>query len=220
MHLQGEGFQPGSKVVFLLDGHQPLLNQRGQAASIQADTSGRFAVDLWLGQGLDWPTGPHQILAREAISGSQIAIAITIAAPSITPAPGTSGSRNTPVPPTHPTPTPVPATPTPVPATPTPVPATPTSQPSTPTPVAATPTALSPTKGTTVTPAAPVNTATPGQGQAAGSSSLSNSLNSEDGNSLFARLAHLNPLVWLIGVCYFISMLLLGIAGLLRRRRH
>jgi hypothetical protein len=226
MHLQGEGFQPKSTIVFLLDGRQPLLDQHDQAASIQTDASGRFTVNLWLGQGSNWPTGPHHILAREALSGQQIAIAITITAPAITSVPGNAGSQNTPVPPANPTPTPVPATPTPAPATPTPVPATPTpvsatptSQPPTSTPVATTPaSSSSPTKGTTVTPIAPAGTAIPGQRQTAGTSSLGNALNNEDGNSLFAHLAHLNPLVWLIGICYFISMLLLGIAGLLRRR--
>jgi hypothetical protein len=59
---------------------------------------------------------------------------------------------------------------------------------------------------------------TPEQG--AGSFSLDNALNNAGGNSLFARLAHLNPLIWLMGVCYFTSMLLLGIAGVLRRRRR
>lgn len=65
----------------------------------------------------------------------------------------------------------------------------------------------------------PAGTATPAPGSVDGSSSLGNALNNEDNYSLLARLAHLNPLVWLIGVCYFISMLLLGLAGLLRRRR-
>ncbi|HEY3991575.1 MAG TPA: hypothetical protein VGM01_01740 [Ktedonobacteraceae bacterium] len=228
MHLQGKGFRAQSKVVFLLDGHLPLLNQHGQAASIQTDAAGQFVVKLWLGQGVGWSAGSHLIFAREITSGHQVTIAITITTVSATSVTGNTGAQNTPVPPINPTPTPIPPTPTPVP--PTPVPPTPTTQVPASTPTAqvpvSTPTAgtppssapppAAPTRGTTMTPA---GTATPASGSVDGSSSLGNALNNEDNHSLLARLAHLNPLVWLIGVCYFISMVLLGLAGLLRRRR-
>lgn len=215
MHLQGQGFHPQSKILFLLDDRLPLLDQYGKAASIQADPSGRFAVNLWLGQGTGWSAGSHQIFARDTASGHQVTVGITISA-AVTGNPG--GVQNTPVPPVNPTPKPVQPTPTPVRPTPTPQPPT-----ATPTPgVTATPTAppTTPTGGVTVTPGLSGTTATPARGQSSGSSSLGNSLNNADGNSLFARLAQLNPLVWLIGACYFISMLLLGMAGLLRRRRR
>ena len=213
IQLQGAGFHPQNKVVFLLDGHLPLLNQHSQAASIQADLTGRFTVNLWLGQ---WPVGAHQIVARETASGHQVALAITIIAIPATSVPGNPGVQNTPVQPVKPAPTPVPPTPTSLPPTPTPVAPTPTSQPPTSTPTTAAPPSASPTRSTTAT---PTGTSTSDDGPSAGSSALGNSLNTEDSGSLLARLSHLNPLVWLIGGCYFISMLLLGIAGLLHRRR-
>lgn len=204
IRLQGEGFHPQSQVVFLLDGRLALLDQHGQAATIQTDTSGHFVTNVWLGQGPSWTTGSHQLLARETASGRQIGIAITITAVSTTPVTNNSGVQDTP--PAYPPSTPVPPSPTSVPSSPTTTPAvTPTS-----------PAVPSPTPGkATATPALPVSTSTP-----ADSSALGNSLNNEQGDVLFARLAHLNPLVWLIGVCYFISMLLLGLAGLLRRRHR
>ncbi|HEX7734821.1 MAG TPA: hypothetical protein VF458_08155 [Ktedonobacteraceae bacterium] len=205
VQLQGEGFRPANLVVFLLDGRLPLLDQRGKAASIQTDASGRFVVKLWLGQGQGWTAGSHQLLARETVSGHQVALAITITAAST---PASAGNQNTPVVPTNPTPTPVRPTPTPV--RPTPTPASPT--PGVTATAASSPTS-GPTKGSTATPVA-------GGSATSGSSSLGNSLNSEENDSLFARLANLNPLVWLIGFCYFISMLLLGLAGILRRRRR
>lgn len=213
MHLQGQGFHPQSKIIFLLDGRLPLLDQHGKAASIQADPSGRFAVNLWLGQGTGWSAGSHQVFARDTTSGHQVAIAITISAVVVS---NPGGVQSTPAPPVNPTPTPVLPTPTPVRPAPTPQPPAATPTPGiTPTPTAP---STTPTGGVTVTPGTSGATVTPAQG--AGSSSLGNALNNADGDSLFARLARLNPLVWLIGVCYFISMLLLGMAGLLRRQRR
>lgn len=206
--LQGEGFRPRSRVVFLMDGRLPLLDQSGQAASTQSDASGRFAVNLWLGQGPSWPPGAHEILARETDNGRQVTLSITITSGSTTPianSPGTQ-TQSTPAPPIRPTSTPVPAKPT---AT---IHPTPTASPD-----------KKPTPGTTPTvepTPSPAGATPPAQGQSAGSSSLGNSLNSDGGDSLFARLAHLNPLVWVIGICYTCSMLLLGLAGILRRRRH
>jgi hypothetical protein len=226
MHLQGAGFHPHNMVVFLLDGRWPLLNQHGKAASVQSNISGRFTVNLWLGQGPGWSTGSHQIFARETVSGHQleVTVVITIVAATATPSSSSPGStQSTPAPPVNPTPTPVPPTATPVPPAPkptaTPIPPAPTPTPGT-TPTSAAPPAPAPTGKATGTPAVPSGTSSVTPGQGAGSFSLDNALNNADGNSLFARLAHLNPLIWLMGVCYFTSMLLLGIAGVLRRRRR
>ena len=209
LRLQGQGFRPGSLVIFLLDGHWPLLDQHGQAASVQADASGHFAVNLWLGQGANWTAGPHEILARETDDGHQTTIAITIIAGSVTPIQGGSGPRATPVPPTYPTATP--ARPRPPKPTPTPASPSPTGTPS------STPTASS---TGTATPTTPGGTATPSPQKTAGSSSLGNDLNSEHDGSLFTRLSHLNPLVWAICLCYLLSMVLMGLAGVLRRRHR
>ncbi|HEY1352064.1 MAG TPA: hypothetical protein VGF67_20775, partial [Ktedonobacteraceae bacterium] len=87
----------------------------------------------------------------------------------------------------------------------------------------------SPTAGITPT-ASPSGTHVPGTptvgsptsvgGQAVNSSSLGNDLHTGSDGSLFARLLHLNPLVWLIGICYLLSLLLLGLAGVFHRRRR
>jgi hypothetical protein len=211
MHLQGAGFHPQSLVVFLMDARLSLLDQHGQAASIQTDAAGRFAVNLWLGQGPAWSAGSHQILAREAASGQQATVAITITSPA--PATGSTGIQNTPVPPAKPTQPPARPTPTSAAPAPTPTPGMTPTVSSSPSPA--------PSVGATTTPGSPAGgTSTPASGQSNGSSSLGNALNNADGNSLFARLSQLNPLVWVIGACYFLSMLLLGMAGLLRRRRR
>lgn len=200
LRLQGQGFHPRSQVVFLLDGRWPLLDQRGQAASVQTDASGHFAVTLWLGEGANWSAGSHELLAREMDNGQQTAISITITASSAASTPSNPAPRNTPVSPAYPTVTP---------ATSTPVQATPTQPASTATP-AASPTA-------TVTPA---GTATPTSKKTPGSSSLGNDLKNGNDGSLFARLSRLNPLVWFIGCCYLLSLLSMGLAGVLRRRRR
>src|SRR5579883_531426 len=211
LRLQGQGFRPLSQITFWLDGHWPLLDQHGQPASVQADASGRFTVNLWLGRGANWSAGPHQILAREMDNGQQAAVSITITPASTTPVANNPGPRSTPVPPVQPTP--ARPTPTPTPARPTP----------TPTPVQPTPTAgITPTASPsgTRTPGTPTGSPTSTGGKAVNSTSLGNDLNSNGGDSLLARLLHLNPLIWFIGICYLLSMLLMGLAGVLRRRHR
>lgn len=205
LHLQGQGFRPRSQVVFLLDGRWPLLDQRGQPASVQADASGHFVVNLWLGQGANWSAGSHKLLARETDNGHQALIPITITASSATPAQSNPASSSTPAQPTYPTAPPARPTPTPTHTTSTPTPA------STP---GSSPTASPGATGT------PLGSATASATKAAGSSSLGNDLNGENSDSLLARLSHLNPLIWFITCCYLLSMLFMGLAGVLRRRRH
>jgi hypothetical protein len=118
--------------------------------------------------------------------------------------------QSTPAAPVYPTPTSMPATPTSVSSTSTPVSETPTAGPtSTPAP--------SPTESTS-TPTVIAST-TPNS-EPAGSSNLGNDENTTGNDSLFARLMHLNPLIWLIVACYFFSMIFLSAAGILRRRRR
>ncbi len=207
IRLLGTGFQPQSVVVFLLDGHLALLDQHGQAASAHTDKSGRFAVNLWLGQGSAWQAGRHFILVRETSGGRQASLAITLVSSTAS----TSGVQSTPVTSANPTPvaTTEPATPTPAPPASTPTTST--------TPVPTSVPSPQPTRGVTATPGSS-GTSTVAQ-QTPGLSPLGNSLTSESNDSLLTRLAHLNPLIWLIGVCYFIALVLLGVAGLLRRRR-
>lgn len=225
IHLQGAGFHPRSQVVFLLDDRLPLLDRQGQAAAVQADATGHFTVNIWLGQGPAWPPGSHWLVAHETAGGRQVSIAITLvtaAATAATSTTGYPGAQNTPAPPVSPRPTstPAPPAPTSVPASPTPsppdqaptaVPTTPAPSPTTP-PPPANPVPTS-TGGATATPVAPGGTSTP----SANMTALSNTLTGTGDSSLLARLAHLHPLAWIIGICYFVSLLLLGIAGLLRR---
>jgi len=200
LHLQGQGFRPASQISFWLDGRWPLLDQHGGPARTQADASGRFAVNLWLGQGAPWSAGQHQLLAREMDNGQQAAISISLTAPTVTPV-----AQDTPLPPVHPTP---------VPSTPTPIRPTPTAQP---TPWPSATAGITPTASPAATNVPGTSVASPG---AVNSSSLGNDVHTGDGSSLFTRLLHLNPLVWVICMCYLLSMLFLGLAGVLRRRRR
>jgi hypothetical protein len=69
------------------------------------------------------------------------------------------------------------------------------------------------------TPGTPTGTPTSTLGKSASSSPLGNALNNQSGDTLFARLTHLNPLIWVIVFCYLLSMFFMGLAGVLRRRR-
>jgi hypothetical protein len=194
-YLAGRGFRPRSQVVFLLDGRWPLLDQQGHAASVSTGADGRFAVNLWLGQGSNWSAGAHLLMAREVDNGHSTAIAITITA--ALPAVNNPGGQNTPAPPVYPTPTLPKPTATSV---------QPTSTPRSPTPTPGIPPTASPA-------------GTPGGNPTPGSSNLGNALNTHSGNSFWERVSHINPLIWSIGSCYLLSLILMGLAGLLRRRR-
>ncbi len=145
-----------------------------------------------------------------------------------------NGTQNAPLPTTPPgvtlTPTPINTTgpqPTAVAKTPVPTP-TPGSTPTvTPTPG----TTVTPTPGTTVTPTpgtAPTPTpttaaagATPGSTPpVAGGSTLGNDLMQSGIPPLDTRFRSINPLVWLVVACYTLSMMLLGLAGVLHKRHR
>lgn len=213
--LRGQGFVPRGQVTFLLDGHWPLLNQAGQAASAQVDAAGDFAVTLWLGRGADWAAGPHQIMVNEVGTGHWAATPLTIVAePATSTSQQANNPANQPTAPVRPSPTPVHTVPTPVSSEPASVPPTPPVRPtsvSTPTP------AVTPTPAATSV-ASPRPDITPTQGSTTGSPDLGNSLSTSDSTTLLGRLTHLNPLVWLIVGCYFLSMVFLGLAGILRYR--
>ena len=116
-------------------------------------------------------------------------------------------------------PTPVPVGQTPVPITPTPHPGTPTVTPT----VGTTPT-VTPTVGTTPTVTPTVGTTiglTPTTSPAAtGNPILGNALDQTGDSPLGKQLTHLSPWVWLMIACYSLSMVLLGFAGVLHKRRR
>jgi hypothetical protein len=221
LQMQGQGFPYGSQITFWLDGRFSLLNQHGQAASIQSDSAGRFTVNLWLGQGAAWSPGRHQILAQAKHTNRQATLSITILISPQSTQPGSS-QGNTPVVPaapptisapgvTNPPPTP---TPQPIEPPPTVVPATPTPVPATPTPILPTPTVEA-----TTTPQTSSTDPTPVASPSAQSSNLGNAVSGNQENLLSGHLVQLNPLIWLVVALYLFAMLLLGLAGILRHRR-
>lgn len=85
----------------------------------------------------------------------------------------------------------------------------------TPTPMRLTPMPATPSPSAST----PGRMATPIPEKSTAASPLGNALNNDPGNSPLTHLGKLNPLVWVIACCYFLSLLLLSIAGFLRRRR-
>ncbi|GAC1299606.1 MAG: hypothetical protein NVSMB27_39740 [Ktedonobacteraceae bacterium] len=226
LHLRGKGFTPHGMIKFIDERRQSLLNQDNQSDGVQADEHGAFTVTLKVSS---WKVGPHLIIAREAASGHLADLLITLApgpfgqnatATLTTPQSGitaTPTSVNFPVNyPTAVNSTPPPPKPT-VGITPTPFP-TPTKQPSpTPTP-GITPTA---TPGTTPTATMGI---TPTHSPSVNSSSsnfMVSSTAASVGNidPLYTGVQFIAPWFWLLMLGYSLSMLLLGMAGVIRKRR-
>ncbi len=166
-------------------------------------------------------TTPGLILTRTAPGTTGKGVSTTpvpSSSPAITPTPnaGSSGGKPTPA-----GPTPVPITPTPPASTPTVTPTVGTTPTVTPTP-GTTPTVTA-TLGTTptVTPTAgttpgSIPTASPA---ASGNSNLGNALDHTGDLPLGKQLMYLSPWVWVMLACYSLSMVLLGLAGVLHKRR-
>jgi hypothetical protein len=216
--LRGQGFSPHGHIRFLFDDTQQLFDQNGQSASTQADAQGVFSTTIVLNSNLPWRPGPHFIGALDIATKHMAKLAIilaptpigkgvsstpvpsyppVIAPPALTPIPSVTGGQPTPV------------GQTPVPVTPTPHPVTPTVTPTTPT--------LTPTVGTTPT-TAPIVGTTPGVTTVG--SGLGNALDHAGDSSLDKQLTRLSPWVWLMLGCYCLSMILLGLAGVLHKRHQ
>src|SRR6266567_347 len=234
VQLRGRGFSHSSRVTFSLDGSLPLSDQDGNPGSARPDAHGTFDTTLLLGSGNGWVPGSHIIIARDVATGrlavTNIVLAAstngTIATPVST---STQGVTHTPTPTTTPGVQGSPVNKTPVPTSPTPT--TPVASPSpspthaptntpTVTPTVKTTPTVTPTMKTTptVTPtgAAHSPTASP----STGGSNLGNDLNASGGTSFGARLTTVSPLVWVMVACYSLSMALLGVAGVLYKRRQ
>jgi len=238
VQLRGRGFSHSSKVTFSLDGSLPLYNQGDKPGSTLTDDHGTFDTTLWLGSGNGWTSGSHIIIARDVATGRLAVTNIVLAASTngttadstSTPAStSTPGATHTPTPTTTPgvqgspvNKTPVPTSPTPTApvASPSPSPThAPTTTPTVTPTVKTTPTVTPTVKTTpTVTPtgAAHSPTASP----STGGSNLGNDLNASGGTSFGARLTTVSPLLWVMVACYCLSMALLGIAGVLYKRRQ
>ncbi|HZR39881.1 MAG TPA: hypothetical protein VFB12_07185 [Ktedonobacteraceae bacterium] len=241
MHLQGQGFSPLGEVDLTHDAHLPC-----QPGSMLADAQGKFYVAIPLRNSLDWEPGSHQIMVVDVVSRHSIVLNVQLlpgttnatitATPS--PSPVTTSARDqpesgsgsgsadqassaaspTPVSfrPVHvPTHTPVRPTPVPTVSTPTPMP-TPTPD-ITPTPTPdITPT---PTSQDVTPTASPDSSVTPTPQDALSGAQIPASLLILF-NKILAQGADLRPLAeCLLWVSYCLSMLLLGLVGLLHRRR-
>jgi len=218
--LRGQGFSPHGHVKFLFDGTQQLFDQNGQPASTQANAQGVFFMTIVLNSNLPWHPGPHFIDAQDLTTKRMAKLTIILAPNSIGKGvPSTSSTSSTPVPSYPPIVTPPALTPIPsvtgsqpTPVGQTPVPVTPTPHPVTPTPtptVRTTPT-VTPTVDPTVTTTA---STTVGSG-------LGNALDHTGDSYLGKQWTHLSPWVWLMIACYCLSMVLLGLAGVLHKRHQ
>jgi hypothetical protein len=230
VHLHGQGFSHHGRIAFSYKGGQSLLGQNGQAFTTQADAHGAFSVTIWPGEGSAWHTGHNIIIARDLNTNHFASVDVvlgtapigktvpTMPAPATTPGATPTGTHGGTGGGTLPTPvgqTPVPVTPT-VTDTPSPVPSpSPTQVPPSPIPTS--------TVGTTPTPTGtPRGNPSPSIGiNHSNSSSLGNNLSSGSSNSsLASHGAGFNPLVPLMISCYALAFVLLGVAGVLHRRKR
>lgn len=241
IQLRGRGFSRSSHVTFFLDESLPLLDQDGKPGSTRTDSHGAFDTTLWLGSGNNWAPGSHIIIARDVATKHFAVINIVlVASANGTTAKSTPASSSTPgathtSTPTTPIPqgspvnkTPVPTSPTPA-ASPSPSPTkAPTTTPTVTPTVKTTPTVTPTVKTTpTVTPTVKTTpTSTPTKGAhsptaspSTGSSNLGNALDTGGDVPFGARLTIISPLVWVMVACYSLSMALLGVAGVLYKRR-
>jgi hypothetical protein len=223
IQLHGQGFSPYCHIRFMFDGTLQLFDQNGQSTSTQANTQGVFTTSLVLDNNLPWNAGPHSISAQDLTTKHIATLQIILS-----PAPIGKSLSNTPVPSYPPDATPPAVTPIPsvtsgqpAPVGQTPVPNTPTPHPLTPTPtltVGTTP-IVTPTLGTS-----PIAGTTPHVTTANVGTSVSPGLNiafvKTGGTYLGKQLVHLSPLVWLMIACYCLSMMLLGLAGVLHKRNR
>lgn len=220
IQLQGKGFSPRGTVTFTDEKNQPMLILNSQSNTIQADNHGAFAVTV---NNPSWASGNHLVVVRDVASGRVVELPVVLAAgpfgkQGTTPLPGTPQPGLTPTPTQNngfggvPTPvnfTPV-VTPTrPVGSTPTPKP----TQPPTPTPTMA----VTPTPGTTPTVG---NTPTPAASPAQGNVGVP-LMEANIGSDAIHSSSDLGASwLWLLIIGYSISMLMLGMAGILRIHRH
>jgi hypothetical protein len=240
MHLQGQGFSPFGEVDLTHDAHLPC-----QPGSMLADAQGKFYVAIPLRSGPDWEPGNHQIMVVDVVSRHSIVLNVqlmpgtTNTTVTATPSPSpvitsardqpesgsgsgsadqvSSAASPTPVSfkPVH-VPTHTPARPTPVPTV---IPPTPTPTPDiTPTPTPdITPT---PTSQDVTPTASPDSSVTPTPQDALSGAQIPASLLILF-NKILAPEANLRPLAeCLLWVSYCLSMLLLGLVGLLHRRNR
>lgn len=227
--IQGEGFSTNGLVKFTHDN-----NGACNPDSIKADGHGVFIVPFQLGIGPNWAPGTHTLTAYDNVSkhSTQIPLLITtspfgksgtpvpVTASGASPTPGSNGGGNggggqNPNP--HPTPvSQAPATPTPgTQASPTPVP---TQSAPTPTPT----TAPKPSPTTAPSPK-PTPGVTPTAGTKKVISSTANGIqviSLQEATTTPAMNLFASKWLWLVLLGYAVSMLLLGVAGIMHRQHR
>ena len=229
LHLHGQGFSRLGIVVFTDENKQPLFELDSQINSIKADVHGSFFVTL---SDTGWISGTHHVVASDVATHTSIDFLVILAAgpfgKSATPTPAapsaglTATATTTNGPGAFPTAGVTPTVqPRPTAVTTQPVP-TPTQQP-TPTPTATpivTPTA---TPGDTPTVGITPTTGANGSFFNGGSNSIGPSAAASIGQS--NHLSHvdsnfLSSWSWLLILGYILAMFMLGIAGVLHKRRR
>jgi hypothetical protein len=231
IHLHGKGFTHHGQIAFTYDGSHPFLDQNGNALVIQADAHGTFTVTIWPGDGSTWNIGRHTIIARDRKT-NHIAIydivlsagpfgktAPTTPAPVTTPGTTPTGGTGGGIAPTPVGQTPVPVTPT-VTSTPSPAPSpSPTQVPPSPSPSPSPTSTPGSTPTPTSTPAG--NLTSSANSNNSGPSNLGNVLsNGSAGPSASIQQPGFNPIVLLMITCYMLAIALLGVAGVLHKRRR
>lgn len=225
LHLHGQGFSRRGSVFFRDENNHPLLKQDSQLNAIQADENGSFFVTL---NDFAWAAGTHLVVARDAATGKSVHLNVTLA-------PGPFGKKATPTPavpppgltvtatstngpgiaPTAVGSTPVPPMPTAVTTAPVP---TPTRQPSpTATPTRIVTATATPTVGTSPTPGTNSSFFNGG-----GDALLTNAANSIGQSDRLTRTDFnlFDAWSWLLIPGYILAMFMLGIAGILYKRRN
>lgn len=227
--VRGQGFSPHNRVSFKLDGLYTIQDKHGNTALFPTDGRGTFGGTLWLGVGVNWSAGHHTIVARDMATGRLMKQSIVLvvsfnpvvpttqATPATTVTPGIT-STTTPSATTTPNPQGTPVNKTPVPTTPTPSPV-PTHTPTV-TPTASTTPTVTPTaKPSATATKAPSPTVTPTGSPHASNADLSNALSQSGEPPISTPLSTTTLLIWTMAACYCLSMILLGVAGVLYKRR-
>lgn len=229
LHMHGQGFSRLGIIVFTDENKQPLLVLDSQINSIHADVHGSFIVTL---SDTAWTSGLHHIVASDVATRNSIDFPVTLAAgpfgknatptPAVPPAGVTATSTNGNGPGAFPTAVASPTVqPRPTAVTTPPAP-TPTQQPS---PTATTTPIASPTATPGTTPTVGI-TPTTGANSSffnGGNNSLGRSAAASIGQSDHMSNASSNLLDswgWLLILGYVLAMCLIGIAGVLHKRKR
>ncbi len=210
LQLHGQGFGANGTIALSHDQNLPC-----QPDAVVADEHGSFTASI---DDSSWAPGQHTILARDRKSNRTAMLSLTlVAGPSGQNATSTPTSgATTPVPGGNPGSTPTPGNGKPTPG-PTPQPTAVVTPPPTPTPTQPpTPTpGTTPTPGVTPTPSVSPSSSSSNTGTQGSNTAIAFGMT---GSPLHAS-PNLGSWLWLLILGYTAAMLMLGIAGVMRKRR-